>query len=91
MASNEGSDTISDFRNIVGDNDVFRFVGAAFGALPAGALAANRFLADAGGVATTVDHRFIYETDTGILRYDADGNGAGAVACLHSVASHLPE
>ncbi|MFN0194283.1 MAG: beta strand repeat-containing protein [Aestuariivirga sp.] len=86
VSSSEGSDTISDFRNIVGDNDVFRFLGSAFGALPAGALAANRFLADAGGVATTADHHFMYETDTGILRYDADGNGVGAAVIIATVS-----
>jgi Ca2+-binding RTX toxin-like protein len=89
VAASEGGDTISDFRNLVGDNDVFRFLGSAFGALPAGALAANRFLADANGVATTADHRFIYETDTGILRYDADGN-AGAAAIIIATVSGAP-
>ena len=60
------------------------------GALPAGALAANRFLADAGGVATTVDHRFIYETDTGWLSYDANGSVAGGAVHIAKLGIDLP-
>jgi Ca2+-binding RTX toxin-like protein len=71
----------------VGDNDFFRILGSAFGALPAGALAANRFVANITGTATTADHRFVYETDTGILTYDADGSGGGAAVVIATLSS----
>ncbi|MBX3568961.1 MAG: calcium-binding protein, partial [Rhizobiaceae bacterium] len=45
---------------------------------PVGALAESAFVANADGWATTADHRIIYETDTGILRYDRDGIGGAA-------------
>jgi Ca2+-binding RTX toxin-like protein len=78
-----GGDTIRDFSpSGAGNDDYFRFTGSVFGGLPAGALAANRFLASTTGTATTADHRFLYETDTGILRYDADGSGAGAAIVI---------
>jgi len=45
---------------------------------PVGNLAASAFVANASGKATTAAHRIVYETDTGILRYDPDGTGAAA-------------
>ena len=86
-ALNEGDDIVTDFHNVVGDNDIFRFLGSAFGGLAPGALAANRFEANVSGAATTVDARFIYETDTGQLRYDADGNLGGAAVLIASISA----
>ena len=37
--------------------------------------------------ATTADSTFIYHSDTGILSYDADGNGAGAAVDLFNVGA----
>ena len=82
LALTDGGDTVADFGNAAGDNDTLRFDGDAFGGLPAGALAGNRFLASAAGVATTASQRFIYETDTGVLRYDANGSAAGGVTVI---------
>ncbi|MBX3568655.1 MAG: hypothetical protein KF914_11400 [Rhizobiaceae bacterium] len=56
---------------------------------PAGALAAAAFAASADGNATTAAHRITYETDTGILRYDADGTGAAA-AVAFAIMQGLP-
>ncbi len=51
---------------------------AIFAGLAPGVLATGRFVANASGQATTLLHRIIYETDTGNLYYDADGNGGTA-------------
>jgi len=67
-------DEITDF--IVAD-DTIRLDDAAFAGLATGALAAA-FAANTSGLATTAAHRIVYETDTGALFFDADGNGAGA-------------
>ena len=52
------------------DNDVFTAVGAL------GTLAANAFRT--GTAAQDADDRIIYDSATGNIYYDADGNGAGA-------------
>jgi Ca2+-binding RTX toxin-like protein len=78
-ARNEGRDTIVDFSSGIGNDDRLLFEGDAFGGLAAGALAANRFVANESGVATASGNRFVYETDTGILRFDANGSAAGGV------------
>ena len=58
-------------------DDVIRLIGAAFPALPnAGTLSAAEF--GTGGSASGPAIRIIYDPATGILRYDADGNGPGA-------------
>ncbi|WP_442578534.1 calcium-binding protein [Mesorhizobium sp. ASY16-5R] len=54
------------------DNAIFAAVGAT------GALASGYFRANATGTAQDANDRILYETDTGKLFYDADGNGAGA-------------
>ena len=69
-------DTITDFApvddTIVLENAIFtQFV--ANGAIPAGT-----FVANAGGIAGDANDYLLYDTTTGKLFYDADGNGAGA-------------
>jgi Ca2+-binding RTX toxin-like protein len=81
-ALNQGGDKIYDYSNVSGNNDTLRFEGDVFGGLPNGAIASKHFVANADGVATAADHRFVYETDTGILRYDANGSGAGGVTVI---------
>ncbi|MFI0846903.1 calcium-binding protein [Mesorhizobium sp. IMUNJ 23232] len=82
LALSDGGDTIREFQNVTGNNDTLRFDGDVFGGLAKGALAAKHFVANAAGVATTLDQHFIYETDTGILRYDANGSAAGGVTVI---------
>ena len=82
LALSDAGDTIRDFRNATGNNDALRFDGDVFGGLAKGALAAKFFVANATGVAATIDQHFIYETDTGILRYDANGSAAGGVTVI---------
>jgi Ca2+-binding RTX toxin-like protein len=82
----DAGDRIADFGNVSGNNDTLRFEGDAFGGLTPGALDPKHFWASADGVATTADHRFIYETDTGILRFDANGSAAGGVTVIATLA-----
>ena len=69
-------DTIGDFKAA---DDTIRLENGIFTVLTtAGALSADAFQANATGLAADATDRIIYETDTGKLFYDADGNGAGA-------------
>lgn len=74
-----GRDRISDF---LSGTDVVQVVGAAFGGLPTGVLDPGRFVSGAGAVALDADDRFIFNTTTKVLSYDADGNGAGLAVQL---------
>jgi Ca2+-binding RTX toxin-like protein len=79
----ECGDEIRDFSSsAAGDNDLFRLRGTAFGGLPAGAIVASQFEANGSGTATTETTRFIFETDTRILRFDSNGSGAGGVTVV---------
>lgn len=66
-----GRDRINDF---AAGSDVIQVVGAAFGGLPVGVLAAGRFALNA---PADGDDVFIFNTTTRVLSYDADGTGAG--------------
>ena len=84
----ECGDTITDFSSVgTGNNDRFEFRGIAFGGLPAGRIADIEFQASTAARALTADVRFFYETDTHILRYDADGNGAEAAIIIATLQS----
>ncbi|MBX3569200.1 MAG: M10 family metallopeptidase C-terminal domain-containing protein [Rhizobiaceae bacterium] len=79
-------DTIKGFSGI----DLISLSSAIFTkAGPVGALAASAFVANADGKATDALDRIVYETDTGILRYDPDGTGAAA-AIKFAVMEGLP-
>jgi Ca2+-binding RTX toxin-like protein len=66
----QGLDTITDFQP---GQDRIEVVGAAFGGLPVGQLAPGRFALNA---PVEADDRFVFNTTTGALSYDPDGNGA---------------
>lgn len=68
------ADRIEDF----GRPDRIHLDSADFTALADGALAAGAFRANASGRAADASDRIVYETDTGWLRYDADGRGGSA-------------
>jgi len=68
-------DTVTDF-NVAADT--IRLENAIFTGLVAGALTAAAFRSNTTGQAADATDRIIYETDTGVLWYDADGSGAGA-------------
>ena len=74
-------DLITDFSNVFGNNDTIRLDHNIFGNIPIGTLAGIGFHAGASAgamAATTADQHVLYNTSTGALFYDADGNGAGA-------------
>jgi Ca2+-binding RTX toxin-like protein len=72
-------DSLTDFSsNAAGNNDVFLFKGSVFGGLPSGALPAAQFQSSTAATAANGTVRFFYETDTRILRFDADGSGGGS-------------
>jgi hypothetical protein len=72
-------DALTDFSsNVAGNNDLFLFKGSVFGGLPSGALPAAQFQSSTANVATNGSIRFFYETDTRILRFDADDSGGGS-------------
>ena len=72
------ADRVSDFAS---GQDKLELDDAAFGAIGAmGNFAAGdaRFWASSAGVAHDANDRVLYNTSTGQLYYDADGNGSGA-------------
>jgi Ca2+-binding RTX toxin-like protein len=78
----QGVDTLTDFS--VGQDKIWASETNFGGGLTAGtAISATQFLAAAGAtVPTSTGQRFIYNTTTGALFYDADGNQSGA-ATVH--------
>jgi Ca2+-binding RTX toxin-like protein len=75
-------DTITDFAS---GTDTLQFSKAVFTALGSsvGSLAPEQFWSGAGVVAGhDADDRIVYDTNTGILYYDADGNGAGSAVAV---------
>ncbi len=82
----EGVDRINDF---VPADDTINVSAAGFG----GGLTANSVLAidrfTIGTAATTTDHRFIYNSTTGALLFDADGNLSGSSQQLATLGTGL--
>ncbi len=73
-----GSGNVDRILNYSKTDDVIRLENAIFTKLTTlGTLSASAFTANASGVATSASHRIIYETDTGNLYYDSNGNAAG--------------
>ncbi|MFD1626649.1 hypothetical protein ACFSBS_18580, partial [Azospirillum griseum] len=73
---NQGADTITDFQSGI---DRIEVVGPSFGGLPTGQLNAGRFALNAPGDA---DDRFVFNTTSGALSYDPDGNGTMAATTI---------
>ncbi|WP_161958101.1 calcium-binding protein [Azospirillum palustre] len=70
------SDIIRDFQNGIDHIEVYGFD---FGYLPDGALSDDLFALNR---PADSDDRFIFNTNTGVLSYDADGNGFGAAVAI---------
>jgi hypothetical protein len=80
-------DRISDY--VVAD-DTIQLENAVFAKLTAtGALSSNYFVKNTTGAAADANDYITYETDTGILRYDADGNGTGAAVQFAVIGTNL--
>lgn len=81
----EGDDTIVDFESGL---DRIEFIAAEFvGGLGVGAISAAQFLTGVGAsVATDANQRFLYDVNTGILRFDVDGNGAAPSSIIATLS-----
>jgi len=79
-------DTITDFD--ANNNDKINLENSIFTAFGAttGTLSAANFVANAGGIAGDGNDFILYDTTTGNLYYDADGNGAGAKVLFASIS-----
>jgi Ca2+-binding RTX toxin-like protein len=80
MLTTEGGDTITDFN--VGQDTIDILVSAFGGGLTTGTDPATVFGSSANSTFGSASERFHYNTATGVLLYDADGNGAGAAVTL---------
>lgn len=80
------ADRITDFQ---ADFDELRLDDASFAGLALGNLSLAAFRAGASGAAQDGTDRVLYETDTGWLRWDADGNGAGAAVQFAKLGAGL--
>ncbi len=80
-------DTITDFNFV---NDTIRLDDAIFNAIVGtGTLSAGQFVANASGTAGDANDRIIYETDTGKIFYDTNGNAAGGSTLFAQVTAGL--
>jgi Ca2+-binding RTX toxin-like protein len=79
-------DTIADF---TAGEDRIALENAEFSGLASGTLSAAAFVANTTGIATTAAQRIIYETDTGALFFDVDGNGAAAAVQFATLGAGL--
>jgi Ca2+-binding RTX toxin-like protein len=81
----EGLDIINDFS--VTDDTIQVSASGFGGGLVAGTLLVDQFVI--GSAASTADHRFIYDNNTGALFFDADGNGSGLAVQIASLSTGL--
>ncbi|HTO33618.1 MAG TPA: calcium-binding protein, partial [Pararhizobium sp.] len=80
-------DTITDFNFV---NDTIRLDDTIFNAIVGtGTLTAAQFVANASGTAADANDRIIYETDTGKIFYDTNGNAAGGSTLFAQVTAGL--
>ncbi|WP_275788733.1 beta strand repeat-containing protein [Pararhizobium gei] len=77
LSSINNVDTITGFAGAAGNNDTIALKNTIFSLLPAGALSAANFVANASGTAGDGNDFIVYNTTTGGLFYDTNGNGAG--------------
>lgn len=81
-------DQITDFTSV---DDILMLDDSIFAGVPTGFLAANAFLSGAGATsAATAAQRFIHDTTTGDVYYDADGAGGAAAVLFANVGAGTP-
>ncbi|MDX1060576.1 calcium-binding protein [Sinorhizobium medicae] len=80
-------DTIVDF--VVADDRIRLEDGIFTAVVGTGALTAAQFATNSTGLAEDADDRIIYESDTGQLLYDSDGNGSGGSVHFATVGTNL--
>lgn len=78
--SEDNQDQLNDFSREQGDVLIFSVAAyVVFTGANSGPLGDDQFLAGAGvTAATTASQRFIYDSSSGLLRFDADGTGSGS-------------
>jgi Ca2+-binding RTX toxin-like protein len=81
---NDAGDEITGWRADLGNDDHFEFETVAFGGLPEGVLATQRFQRGAGHEAETRGVRFIYDNMANELWFDANGSAAGGQTLIAS-------
>jgi serralysin len=81
LSTTRNRDKIADFSAA---DDTIRLENAVFNKLgtATGALGSAKFWASTKGIAHDADDRILYNTVTGVLAYDADGNKVGGVAAV---------
>ncbi|MDB5507451.1 MAG: Hemolysin-type calcium-binding region [Devosia sp.] len=84
-----GADNIDTIVGYSVADDTIRLDDAIFSVLPTDALAGARFAANTTGTATDSADRIIYETDTGKLFYDSNGDAAGGSVQFALLAANL--
>jgi len=90
FASPLGTGNIDRIADFDVTDDMIVLDSAIFSTLTAGnPLSASAFLANDTGQATTADQRILYETDTGRLFYDADGDGTGTSVLFATLSFNL--
>jgi serralysin len=81
-----GIDRITDFNTA----DTIRLENAVFTAIAGiGVLTAGQFVRNGSGLAQDANDRIVYETDTGRLSYDSNGNAAGGSNIIAILAPNL--
>jgi Ca2+-binding RTX toxin-like protein len=88
FASAPGSSNLDSVKDFVVVDDTIELENAIFAKLTTlGTLSSANFRASTTGAAADSTDFVLYETDTGKLFYDADGNGAGAAVLIATLAA----
>ncbi|MEY9324248.1 Ca2+-binding RTX toxin-like protein [Sinorhizobium fredii] len=87
LSATTNVDSVTDF-NVA--NDTIRLENSVFTAIVGtGALTAAQFVKNTTGLAADASDRIIYESDTGKLFYDSNGNAAGGSVHFATVSTNL--
>ena len=84
-----GSGNVDRILDFSAGNDTIQFDSDVFTGLTAGDLDASQFLINSAGIAETAEQRITYDSSTGYLYFDSDGNGAGDSFAFASLTAGL--